>query len=162
MTPDGGLRTGDIGRFDADGFLYITGRIKEIYKLENGKYVAPAPLEESLQRSPLISQVMVYGDNQDFNIAVVVPDMTALKNNAACRGVDFAALDWNVQPRVVGLYETEVAAVSAHFRHFEQPHKVLVSAQEWTVANGLLTPTLKMKRRHLVERYRAQIDQLYT
>jgi long-chain acyl-CoA synthetase len=161
MTPDGGLRTGDIGRFDADGFLYITGRIKEIYKLENGKYVAPAPLEETLQRSPLISQVMVYGDNQDFNIAVVVPDLAALKGNAACRGVDFSAPDWNVQPSVVGLYETEIAVASADFRHFEQPHKVWVCAEEWTVANGLLTPTLKMKRRRLVERYRSQIDQLY-
>lgn len=161
MTPDGGLRTGDIGRFDAEGFLYITGRIKEIYKLKNGKYVAPAPLEECLQRSPLTSQVMVYGDNQDFNIAVVVPDMAALKGHAACRDVDFSAPGWNAKPCVVGLYETEIAMASAEFRHFEQPRKVLVVDDEWTVANGLLTPTLKMKRLRLVERYQASIDRLY-
>lgn len=161
MTADGGLRTGDIGRFDADGFLYITGRVKEIYKLENGKYVAPAPLEETLQRSPLIAQVMVYGDNRLHNIAVVVPDMAELKRALAGSGVDFATPGWSAHPAVVGAYQSVLTTLGAGFKGFEQPRNVLVAEDEWTVENGLITPTLKIKRRKLVERYRARIDQLY-
>ncbi len=161
MLPDGGFRTGDIGRFDEEGFLYITGRVKEIYKLENGKYVAPAPLEETLQRSPLIAQVIVYGDNRLYNIAVVVPDMTALKRALADSDVNFSAPGWSTHPAVVGAYQTVLTTLGAGFKGFEQPRKALVVEDEWTVENGLITPTLKIKRRKLVERYRDRIDQLY-
>ena len=160
-TPDGGFRTGDIGRRDEDGFLYITGRIKEIYKLENGKYVAPAPLEEALQRSPVIAQAMVYGENRDFNVAVVVPDADAIRRSPIGNDIDFSSPHWRCEPCVVALVQAEVDAAGASFRHFEQPKKVLVVDEEWTVANGLLTPTLKMKRRRLVERYQDVIEQLY-
>ena len=87
MTDDGGFRTGDLGRIDDDGFLYITGRIKEQYKLENGKYVVPAPLEEQLQLSPYVVQVFIYGDNKPFNVALVVPDRPAVEKWAREHGV---------------------------------------------------------------------------
>jgi long-chain acyl-CoA synthetase len=161
LTGDGGLRTGDIGRFDEDGYLYITGRVKEIYKLENGRYVAPAPLEEALQRSPLIAQVMVYGDNRAYNIAVVVADMAALRLAAGDLGIDFSQPDWPRHPRVAELYAAAVETQGAAFKHFERPRKVLVVNEEWTVAGGLLTPTLKIRRRILVDRYRTEIEQLY-
>ena len=79
LTADGGLRTGDLGHFDEDGYLYITGRIKELYKLKNGKYVAPAPLEEKLKLSPFIAHCMVYGADQPYNVALIVADVPALK-----------------------------------------------------------------------------------
>ncbi|MEE8526808.1 MAG: long-chain fatty acid--CoA ligase, partial [Thermoanaerobaculia bacterium] len=79
MTADGGFRTGDLGRLDEDGFLYITGRIKEQYKLENGKYVVPAPLEELLQLSPFISQAFIHGADKHYNVALLVPDRQALE-----------------------------------------------------------------------------------
>ncbi len=91
FTADRGFRTGDLGYLDDDGFLYITGRLKELYKLENGKYVAPAPLEEKMKLSPLIANVMVYGDNRLFNIALVVPEMGALKKWAGENGVNGSA-----------------------------------------------------------------------
>ena len=74
MTADGGLRTGDLGRFDADGFLVVTGRVKELYKLQNGKYVAPAPLEEKLTLSPFIAQAMLHGADKPYNVAIIVPN----------------------------------------------------------------------------------------
>src|SRR6185295_761026 len=89
FTEDGGFRTGDLGVLDDDGFLFITGRIKEQYKLENGKYVAPAPLEEHLKLSPFIVNAMVYGDNRLFNVALIVPDVEALKAWAKERGESF-------------------------------------------------------------------------
>lgn len=159
MTADGGFRTGDIGRIDAEGFLFITGRIKEIYKLENGKYVAPAPLEETLQRSPYVAQVMVYGDNRAFNVAVVVPDLPALRTSAVADCLTQA--DWCRQPAVTALFQAEMARLGAGFRHFERPERVLVVADEWSPTNGLLTPTLKLKRNRLVQQYHHQIEQLY-
>ena len=75
---DGGLRTGDLGRLDADGYLYITGRTKELYKLENGKYVAPVPLEEQLTLSAFILQCVIFGADRPHNVALIVPDMGAL------------------------------------------------------------------------------------
>ena len=79
LTPDGGLRTGDLGCIDEDGYLYITGRIKELYKLNNGRYVAPAPLEEKLKLSPFIAHCMVYGAGQPYNVALIVADVPALR-----------------------------------------------------------------------------------
>ncbi|MBM4364259.1 MAG: long-chain fatty acid--CoA ligase, partial [Deltaproteobacteria bacterium] len=87
LTADGGLRSGDLGKIDADGFLFITGRVKELYKLSNGKYVAPAPLEEKLQLSPYIAQCVVYGEDQPHNVALIVPDLDSLKAWAATEGV---------------------------------------------------------------------------
>jgi long-chain acyl-CoA synthetase len=85
---DGGLRTGDLGRFDADGYLYITGRTKELYKLENGKYVAPVPLEEQVTLSPYILQCVIFGANRPHNVALIVPDMAALRTWAKKHGVE--------------------------------------------------------------------------
>src|SRR5690606_10266852 len=75
FTQDGGFRTGDMGYLDSDGYLYITGRIKEQYKLENGKYVVPTQLEEAIKLSPFVANIMVHGANKPFNVAVIVPDL---------------------------------------------------------------------------------------
>ena len=85
MREDGAFRSGDLGRLDSEGYLYITGRIKEQYKVENGQYVVPAPLEEQLKLSGYINQVMVYGANKPHNVALIVPDVEALRSGLRAR-----------------------------------------------------------------------------
>src|SRR5262249_47889116 len=109
LTPDGGLRTGDLGRLDADGYLYITGRVKELYKLENGKYVAPVPLEEKLQLSPYIAQCVVFGADKQHNVALIIPDVAAVQAWATPQGVTETGDALLSSPKVRALLEQEVA-----------------------------------------------------
>jgi len=160
LTADGGLRTGDLGYLDADGFLYITGRIKEQYKLENGKYVVPAPLEEQLKlSSPFISNVMLHGANKPYNVALVVLDRTAVDNWAQHEGI--TVHDVSHDDRVRELVQHELAKAGESFKGFERPHKFFITAEDLTVENGMLTPTLKLKRRKVLERYGADLEKLY-
>ncbi len=162
FTEDGGFRTGDLGYLDDDGYLYITGRIKEQYKLENGKYVAPAPLEEKLKLSPLISSAMVYGDNRLFNVALIVPEMAALTAWARGEGLSFGSPEEMLKhPRVIAHVQAEVDRVSSDFKGFEKIKKIALTAEDFTAENGLLTPTLKLKRRVALQRYERQIEALY-
>jgi long-chain acyl-CoA synthetase len=162
LRPDGGLRSGDLGRLDKDDFLFITGRVKELYKLANGRYVAPAPLEEKLQLSPFILQAVVYGDNQPHNVALIVPDMAALKGWAERNGV---ATDPNAllsDNRTHDLVRKEIESCSRDFKGFESVTKFVLTAEELTPANNMLTPTLKLKRRNVLAKYEDQLKALYT
>ncbi len=154
MTEDGGLRSGDLGKIDADGFISITGRVKEIYKLENGKYVAPAPLEEKITLSPYIAQIMVYGDNKPHNVALVVPDEPSLKEWA---GGEVSIDDEKTR----GLIQAEIEKYSAEFKGFERIRNFAVLSQEFSTDNDMLTPTLKIKRRNVLKEYGDQLQSLY-
>jgi long-chain acyl-CoA synthetase len=162
MTVDGGLRSGDLGRLDAEGFLYITGRVKELYKLANGKYVAPAPLEEKLQLSPYIAQCVVYGSDQAHNVALIVPDMTALVAWARGIGVPTATEALFADPRTRDLFRKEIETYSRDFKGYEAIHDFVLSAEEMTTGNDMLTPTLKLKRRNVVARYGRLLQGLYS
>jgi long-chain acyl-CoA synthetase len=159
LTDEGGLRTGDLGRFDADGFLHITGRCKELYKLENGRYVAPTPLEERLTLSPFIAQAFVYGDNRPHNVALIVPDAAALERWAAARGLAPDGLLGN--PAVHDLIAGELEKSSADLKSFERVRNFALLPEALTPENDLLTPTLKIKRRNVVARYRDELERLY-
>ncbi|HEX4341681.1 MAG TPA: long-chain fatty acid--CoA ligase [Polyangiaceae bacterium] len=161
LTPDGGIRTGDLGKLDSDGYLYITGRVKELYKLENGKYVAPVPLEEKLQLSPYVAQCVVFGSDKQHNVALIIPDLVAVRTWAQQQGMteDGDALLTN--PKVRALLEQEVAKYSAEFKGYERIVDFVVDTEEMTTANGLLTPTLKLKRRQVVAKYQSVFDSLY-
>jgi long-chain acyl-CoA synthetase len=161
MTPDGGLRSGDLGRFDEDGFLYITGRVKELYKLENGRYVAPAPLEEKLQLSPYIAQTLVYGADRPHNVALIVPDMAALKSWAQGQGLPSDTQGLLADTRTRELIAKEIESFSREFKGFEAIRGFVLSAEEMTTQNDMLTPTLKLKRRNVLARYGAQLEALY-
>lgn len=159
FTPDGGLRTGDTGYLDEEGFLHITGRIKEQYKLENGKYVAPVQLEEELKLSPYVANVMVHGANRPFNVAVVAIDAEAVNRWARKQGitVERPAED----SRVHGLIQQEIAARSAGFKEYERPRHFILTPEDFTVDNELLTPTLKVKRARVMARYGNALEALY-
>lgn len=163
FTKDGGFRTGDMGYVDAQGFLFITGRIKEQYKLENGKYVVPTPLEEQIKLSPYVLNVMVYGDNRPHNVALVVANVDAVRKWAAESQTTLpsdtrALLD---DARVKSLFKKEIEKYGAAFKGFESIQDFALIADDFTTDNGMLTPSMKLKRRKVIEVYAPQIDALY-
>ena len=153
MTKDGGFRTGDRGRMDDEGFVYITGRIKEQYKLENGKYVVPSPLEEQLQLSPFILQGYIDGANQPYNVALVVPDREALEKWAKEQGMTGTydqILDKSATRRLV---RGELDRHSTEFKGYERIREFALISEEFSTENGMLTPKMSLKRRRVAEKY---------
>jgi long-chain acyl-CoA synthetase len=161
LTEDGGLRSGDLGRIDSEGFLFITGRVKELYKLANGKYVAPSPLEEKLQLSAYIAQCVVYGTDQPHNVALIVPDMAALRAWAESHGLPAETKTLLADPRTRELIRKEIDLHSRDFKGFEAIHDFVLSGEEMTTQNDMLTPTLKLKRRNVMTRYESELKALY-
>jgi long-chain acyl-CoA synthetase len=161
LTDDGGLRTGDIGRIDADGYVYITGRVKELFKLENGKYIAPAPLEEAITLSPYIAQAVLYGSNKPYNVALVVPDLPALSAWAKQHEIEAEGEQLLSDDRVRELLETEIDKANEHFKGFERIQRFVIETEELSTVNGLLTPTLKLKRKLFNDKYAPVLESLY-
>jgi long-chain acyl-CoA synthetase len=160
IDPDGGLRTGDLGHLDGDGYLYITGRIKEQYKLENGKYVMPSPLEEEIKLSPYIANVMLYGDGRSHNVALIVVDAAAVRAWGEARGLALGA-DLATDARVHELIKGEIERHTAGFRGYEKPRDFALIAEDFSVDNGCLTPTMKLRRREVLGRYGELLEGLY-
>ncbi len=163
FTKDAGFRTGDQGFLDPQGFLFITGRIKEQYKLENGKYVVPSPLEEKLKLSPYILNAFVYGDNKPFNVALLCADMNAVKKFAQQEGLGSLANDALLEnSRVRDLFKKELDQHMASFKGFEEVKEFAIIPEDFTTDNGMLTPSLKVKRRTVMEKYGKLVEGLYS
>jgi long-chain acyl-CoA synthetase len=162
FTSDGGFRTGDMGYIDASGYLYITGRIKEQYKLENGKYVVPSPLEEQLKLSPYLLNAMVYGDNRPYNVALLVANVEAVKEWGGQNGV-IASDESSLlsDPKVRALFKEQIAKYCAQFKGFEDIKDFALIGTDFTTENGMLTPSLKLKRRKVMEEYGKLVEGLY-
>ena len=161
MTEDGGFRTGDRGHLDEDNYLYITGRIKEQYKLTNGKYVVPAPLEETLQLSPYILQVFIDGTNKPFNAALVVPDRQKIEEWGKEKKVKDEFSELIKRPEVESIIREEIDKLSKDFKGYERIKKFALIGEEFTTDNGMLTPTLKLKRRKVLEKYGSLLESLW-
>ena len=162
MTTDGGFRTGDRGRLDEDGFLFITGRIKEQYKLENGKYVFPAAIEEEIKLLPWVENAMVYGDGRPFNVCLIVPDFAVLGKYARENQLpeDPAQLVANTDIR--NMITDEITAfLKGKVGGYEIPKKFMWLKEDFSLENGTLTQTMKLKRRSVLGQYRDQLDALY-
>jgi long-chain acyl-CoA synthetase len=161
FTADHGFRTGDMGYVDSEGFLYITGRIKEQYKLENGKYVVPTPLEEELKLSPYVANVMVFGDNKPFNVALIVANVDALKSWASQQGLSLQPDAMLTHDKVRALMKAEVERLSEKFKGFESVKEFALIGEDFTQDNGMLTPSLKLKRRKVLEVHGPLLETLY-
>ncbi len=161
LTEDGGFRTGDLGRLDDDGFLYITGRVKEQYKLGNGKYVVPTIIEDKLTLSPYIANAMVYGDGRPYNVALIVPEADAVDRWADKQGRELDGKDIVNDPDVLELIGAEIAAQSERLPGYERVREFALLSEDFTTENGLLTPTLKLRRPIVCDRFEDELERLY-
>ena len=160
---DGWFHTGDIGFMSRDGFLTITDRKKDIIVTAGGKNVAPQPLESALKRHPYVGQVVVLGDRQPYLTALVGLDPEVVTQLASAHGLPAGASAEQVAalPQVKAALDAHLAAVNAERPSFEQIKRIGVLPEELSIEAGTMTPTLKVKRRVVAERYRRQIEGLY-
>jgi long-chain acyl-CoA synthetase len=162
FSKDGWFKTGDIGTIDQDGFLRITDRKKELFKTSGGKYIAPQPIEQMIKGSPFVNQVVLIGNGRKFAAALIVPNWERLESYAQLKGIkahSHAELCKN--PRVIDLFERQVTGLTPDLASFERVKKVALIEEELTIAGGELTPTMKVKRRVVDEKYHDVIDALY-
>lgn len=163
FTDDGWFKTGDIGTIDEDGFLRITDRKKELFKTSGGKYIAPQPLEQLIKGSRFVNQVVLIGNGRNFPAALIVPDWEMLNSYAQLKGIKAAGrAELCKHPRIIDLFERQVAGLMPDVAQFERVKKVALLENELTIEGGELTPTLKVKRRVVDEKYRDLIDALYS
>lgn len=167
LTSDGGIRTGDRGKIDEEGYLFITGRIKEQYKLLNGKYVFPGSIEEDIKLLPYVANAFVYGDNKEYNVCLIVPNFDSIKNWAEEMKIEVdpkeliagVAKSGNVLKKLIS---DEISKhLAKKYAKYEIPQKYLFMAEDFTLENGLLTQTLKLKRKEVYKKYKEDIEKLY-
>ncbi len=162
FTDDGWFRTGDIGKIDADGFLSITDRKKELFKTSGGKYIAPQPLEQLIKGSRFVNQVVLIGNGRRFPAALIVPNWEQIESYARLKGLkETSRAEYCRNPRVIDLFERQIAELTPDLAQYEKVKKVALLENELTIDGGELTPTLKVKRRVIDEKYRPVIDELY-
>lgn len=156
------FKTGDVGSLDEDGFLSITDRKKDLIKTSGGKFIAPQPIETRLKSNPLVSEAALIGDRRRFPAALIAPAFPALEDWAKQHGVIFNSQQELVaDAKVHALYQEIIDRLNLGLARFEQIKKLLLLAEQPTIADGTLTPTLKLRRRELEARYRGQIEVLY-
>jgi long-chain acyl-CoA synthetase len=159
---EGWFRTGDIGRIDADGFLYITDRKKELLKTSGGKLVAPQPIENKLKNNLMVANAALVGDRHKFISALIAPNFAALDEWARQHGIQAQSREEFVtDPRVIAIYAEVVREANRGLANFETIKRFRVVADEWTQDSGELTPSMKIKRRVLNARYEKMIAELY-
>jgi long-chain acyl-CoA synthetase len=156
---DGYLHTGDIGTLDKDGFLKITDRKKEMFKTSGGKYIAPAVLESVLKQSRFIEQAMVIGESEKMPAALIQINFDFVKEWAKRKNYSITnvATDVNLIFRI----QKEIDTCNTKFGHWEQIKKFEITPEEWTIEANLLTPTMKMKRKNIKEKYKHLFQKIY-
>jgi len=161
---DGWFYTGDIGTFvENNTILKLTDRKKEMFKTSGGKYVAPQVIENKMKESPFIEQIMVIGADKKFISALIVPTLANLKNYFEDHDIAWPASTAELlkHERVLKLMDQQIHKFNEHFNHTEQIKKYALLPNEWTVDTGEITPTLKLKRKVIMEKYNQEIEALY-
>ncbi|MEO7672694.1 MAG: long-chain fatty acid--CoA ligase [Pyrinomonadaceae bacterium] len=162
FTEDGWFKTGDIGRVDDDGFLYVTDRKKELFKTSGGKYIAPSPIEQMIRSSRFVNQAVLVGNERKFAAALIVPNFEQLESYAKIKGLELSTpREFCENERIIDLIERQIAASTVKLAKYETVKKIALLENELTVEGGELTPTLKIKRRVVNEKYKDVIDRIY-
>ncbi|MEI7700930.1 MAG: hypothetical protein WCK86_14120 [Planctomycetia bacterium] len=159
---DGWLHTGDIGMFEDRKYLKITDRKKELFKTSGGKYVAPQPIENKLKESPYVEQMMVVGADEKFVGAFIVPSFSNLKEWMRENKIPFTSNENAIEnEKVIAFYQELIDSFNKFFNQVEQVKKFVLLPHEWTIDGGELTPTLKLKRKAIMEKYKAFYSAIY-
>jgi len=158
----GWFHTGDIGHFDADGFLVITDRKKDLLVTSGGKNIAPQPIENLLKTSPYITNAVVLGDRRRFVSALIVPDFDKLKDYAKAQGIAYGSIEELCQDRrIVDFLKSEVDRATPLLASYERVKKIAVLPRDFEIEKGEMTPSLKVVRASVTAEYRQAIDALY-
>ncbi len=159
---DGWFKTGDVATIDPDGYVSITDRKKDLIKTSGGKFIAPQPIENSLKANLFVGEAALLGDKRRFPAVLIVPNFAILEEWAQSHGVKFSTHRQLVKSlQVQSLYEEIVEELNQNLAQFEKLKRVLVIHEELSIEDGTLTPSMKLRRRHLEQRYKKEIDSLY-
>lgn len=162
FTADGWLRTGDAGRIDSDGNLFLTERIKDLFKTSNGKYIAPQALEARLGRDALFEQIAIIGDRRKFVSALIVPDYSVLRKYAESHKMGHLTnKELAENPRIIEYIQAKIEECTKDLAPFEHIRRFTLLTEPFSMENGELTNTLKIRRRVVADRYAAIIDRMY-
>jgi long-chain acyl-CoA synthetase len=157
------FKTGDIGRIDEDGFLYVTDRKKDLLKTSGGKFIAPQPIESSLKHYPWIAEAVVVGDKRKFPAVLIIPNFPALETYARMEGLAFSSHPELIAiPEVQARYADIVQSVNSDLAQFERLKKFRLVAEELSPANGTLTASMKIRRRAIEEHFKREIEEMYS
>jgi long-chain acyl-CoA synthetase len=160
---DGWLHTGDVGVWVDNKFIKITDRKKELFKTSGGKYVAPQPIENKFKESPFIEQIMVVGAEQKFTGALIVPAYTYLKYWMNQQHIPYTTNEAAITtPKVLEMYQEVVNKYNQYFNHVEQIKKFELLTEEWSIAGGEMTPKLSLKRKAVMEKFKAVVARIYS
>ncbi len=162
FTEDGWFKTGDIGALDAEGYLRITDRKKELFKTSGGKYIAPQFIEQLIKNSRFVNQVVLVGNGRKFPAALIVPDWQQIHSYAELKGLEAQEpAELCKHPHIINLFERQIAALSTNLAQYERVKRVALLEHELTIEGGELTPTMKVKRRVVDEKYHDVINRIY-
>ena len=162
FTDDGWFKTGDVGTLDADGYLSITDRKKELFKTSGGKYIAPQPIEQAIKGSRFVNQVVLIGAERKFPAALIVPNWEQLESYCKLKGIEVKnRRELCEHPRIIDLLERQIDRLTPNLARYEKIKKVALLENEFTIEGGELTPTLKVKRRVIDQKYKDAIEKLY-
>jgi long-chain acyl-CoA synthetase len=162
MDKEGWFHTGDIGMFEEGKFLKITDRKKEMFKTSGGKYIAPQVIEQLLKESPFIEQIMVIGENRPYPAALILPNFEYLKGWCTVKEIPFVSREKvTANPLIINRIKREVGRFNQDLGQTEKIKKFRLLPNEWSITDGELSPTLKLRRKFILEKYHQVIEEMY-